>query len=52
MRWVDKTTSLTDELLAAIYTGDGLGGDNTMRPKVIRELVDDRRSVRGELAAQ
>lgn len=44
-----RPTRLTDERLAALYTGDGFGGDKTMRAKVIRELIDEIRALRVEL---
>ena len=50
IRSVAHSTSLTDDRLAALYVGEGFGGDNTMRAKVIRELVDEIRSLRAELA--
>lgn len=43
------TSSLTEERLRLIYEGDGFGGDNTMRAKVIRELIDEIRALRREL---
>ena len=45
-----RTSSLTDDRLAALYVGEGFGGDNTMRAKVIRELIDEIRTLRAELA--
>lgn len=42
---------LTEERLASIYVGDGFGGGTSMRAKVVRELVDEIRSLRRELAA-
>ena len=44
------STSLTDDRLDALYVGEGFGGNNTMRAKVIRELIDEIRSLRAELA--
>jgi hypothetical protein len=41
---------LTDERLASLYSGSGFGGDNTMRAKVIRELIDEIRTLRAEIA--
>ena len=49
---VETPTSLIEERLAKIYTGDGFGGDNSMRAKVIRELVDEIRRLRAELSRQ
>jgi hypothetical protein len=42
---------LTDERLASIYEGEGFGGGTSMRAKVVRELVDEIRSLRHELAS-
>jgi hypothetical protein len=47
---VDQATSLTDARLASLYSGAGFGGDNTMRAKVIRELIDEIRMLRAESA--
>lgn len=44
-----RTSALTDERLRLIYEGDGFGGEKTMRAKVIRELIDEIRSLRREL---
>ena len=46
---MERRTRLTDERLAALYAGDGFGGDQTMRAKVIRELIDGIRALRVEL---
>ena len=46
-----RSSNLTDERLAALYVGEGFGGNNTMRAKVIRELIDEIRALRTELAA-
>ena len=46
---VARTSTLTDERLRLIYEGDGFGGEKTMRAKVIRELIDEIRSLRREL---
>ena len=43
-------SSLTDERLDALYVGEGFGGNTTMRAKVIRELIDEIRALRVELA--
>ena len=45
-----RASSLTDERLNLLYTGDGFGGETTMRAKVIRELIDEIRLLRRELA--
>lgn len=44
-----RTSTLTDERLRLIYEGEGFGGEKTMRAKVIRELIDEIRSLRREL---
>ena len=41
---------MTEARLASIYDSEGLGGENTMRAKVIRELVDEIWVLRRELA--
>ncbi len=46
---VARTSTLTYERLRLIYEGDGFGGEKTMRAKVIRELIDEIRSLRREL---
>lgn len=40
---------LTDERLASLYEADAFGGEKTMRAKVIRELIDEIRTLRREL---
>lgn len=47
-----KPSSLTDERLMALYTAEGFGGETTMRAKVIRELIDEIRALRAELASR
>ena len=44
-----KASSLPDGRLQLIYEGEGLGGEKTMRAKVIRELVDEIRALRQDL---
>ena len=41
---------LTEERLAALYDGEGMGGERTMRARVIRELIDEIRRLRAEAA--
>jgi hypothetical protein len=43
-------TRLTDERLAALYDGEGMGGERSMRARVIRELIDEIRRLRAEAA--
>jgi hypothetical protein len=40
---------LTDARLSALYQADGFGGNNTMRAKVIRELIDEIRTLRRQV---
>jgi len=47
-----RRSTLTEERLASLYDGDGFGGEKTMRAKVIRELIDEIRLLRGELDSQ
>lgn len=47
---MQRPSSLTDERLASLYDADGFGGEKTMRAKVIRELIDEIRGLRGQLA--
>lgn len=44
-----RQSSLTDERLTSLYDADGFGGEKTMRAKVIRELIDEIRTLRSEL---
>jgi hypothetical protein len=41
---------LTDSRLDSLYGAEGFGGERTMRAKVIRELIDEIRALRRELA--
>jgi hypothetical protein len=41
---------LTDARLELLYSADGFGVENTMRAKVVRELIDEIRILRAELA--
>lgn len=45
-----RASALTDERLRSLYEADGFGGEKTMRAKVIRELIDEIRVLRIELA--
>ena len=47
---VARVTGLTDDRLDSLYEADGFGGETTMRAKVIRELIDEIRLLRRELA--
>lgn len=44
-----RASSLPEGRLQLIYEGEGLGGEKTMRAKVIRELIDEIRALRLEL---
>lgn len=41
---------LTDSRLDSLYVSEGFGGEKSMRAKVIRELIDEIRLLRRELA--
>lgn len=43
-------SSLTDTRLDSLYAAEGFGGEKTMRSKVIRELIDEIRRLRAEVA--
>jgi len=45
------TSPLTEARLSLLYDADGFGGEKTMRAKVIRDLIDEIRALRRELAA-
>jgi hypothetical protein len=45
-----RASSLTDERLNLLYTGKDFGGETTMRAAVIRELIDEIRALRLEVA--
>jgi hypothetical protein len=47
---VRRVSTLTDSRLDSLYGGEGFGGEKTMRAKVIRELIDEIRALRRELA--
>ncbi len=46
-----RVSALTPERLESLYAADGFGGEKTMRAKVIRELIDEIRLLRNELAS-
>ena len=48
--YVRIVARLTEERLAALYDGEGMGGERTMRARVIRELIDEIRRLRAEAA--
>lgn len=41
---------MTEARLSSLYEAEGLGGETTMRAKVIRELIDEIRTLRREMA--
>ncbi len=45
-----RGSHIPEERLASLYDSDGFGGEKTMRAKVIRELIDEIRLLRHELA--
>jgi hypothetical protein len=45
------SSALTNDRLDLLYHGEGFGGDTTLRAKVVRELIDEIRTLRNELAA-
>ena len=45
-----RMSTLTESRLASLYESEGFGGEKTMRAKVIRELIDEIRALRNELA--
>ena len=47
MGWV---STLTYARLDSLYRSEGFGGEQTMRAKVIRELIDEIRQLRRQLA--
>lgn len=48
---VERTSKLTDERLDSLYVADDFGGAKTMRARVIRELIEEIRGLRAQLAA-
>ena len=45
-----RVSTLTDSRLDSLYGAEGFGGEKTMRAKVFRELIDEIRTPRRELA--
>ncbi len=43
---VTRTSKLTDERLHSLYGAPDVGGEKTMRARVIRELIDEIRAQR------
>jgi hypothetical protein len=43
-------TKLTEDRLSLLYAGQDFGGETTMRAAVIRELIDEIRAMRLEVA--
>lgn len=48
VRAMPRVSRLTDERLDSLYDADGFGGEKTMRARVIRELIDEIRTLRAE----
>lgn len=44
-----QVSRLNDHRLELLYNGADFGGETTMRARVIRELIDEIRSIRKEL---
>ena len=44
-----RVSSLTDQRLELLYSGEGFGGETTTRARVIRELIIEIRALRSEL---
>lgn len=49
-RSVPERVHLPESRLQSLYDSQGFGGDRTMRAKVIRELIDEIRALRVEVA--
>src|SRR5258708_21717200 len=47
---VGRASRFTEERLDSLYCSEGFGGDRTMRAQVIRELIDEIRTLRREVA--
>jgi len=43
-------TKLPEERLRLLYDGDDFGGETTMRARVTRELIEEIRALRAEVA--
>ncbi|MCA1707839.1 MAG: hypothetical protein LC808_33025 [Actinobacteria bacterium] len=44
-----QSSRLTEARLDSLYNSDGFGGEKTMRARVIRELIDEIRSLRAQI---
>lgn len=51
VRSVERASKLPETRLASLYVADDFGGEKTMRAKVIRELIDEIRMLRKEIAS-
>jgi hypothetical protein len=49
-RAMARASPLTDARLDSLYRSEGFGGERTMRAQVIRELIDEIRALRRDLA--
>jgi hypothetical protein len=45
-----SVSRFTDARLDSLYRSEGFGGERTMRAKVIRELIDEIRALRRQVA--
>ncbi|MCA1703439.1 MAG: hypothetical protein LC808_09345 [Actinobacteria bacterium] len=46
-----ESSRLTEARLDSLYNSDGFGGEKTMRARVIRELIDEIRTLRAQIDA-
>jgi hypothetical protein len=49
---MSRMSRLTDERLTSLYEADDFGGEKTMRARVIRELIDEIRTLRAERSSE
>ena len=49
VRIAQQLSRLTEARPDALYNSDGFGGERTMRARVIRELIDEIRSLRAHI---
>lgn len=49
---MERASKLPEARLASLYGSEGFGGERTARARVIRELIDEIRALRGELDAE
>jgi len=46
----NRPRRLPEERLRLLYDGDDFGGETTMRARLIRDLIDEIRALRAEVA--